>query len=78
MTPDIRRCPKCDGTMQLGFLPDASYGTTTVSTWYPGKAQKSFWQGTKIDREDSITVDAFRCERCGFVELYARAAGPAG
>ncbi len=60
--------------MRLGFIPDTSYGTTVVANWYPGVPRKSFWQGTKVDRDEMVALDAYRCERCGFVELYANGA----
>ena len=75
MNPD-RRCPKCDGTMQLGFIPDATYGSTVVAGWYPGRPQKSFWQGTRVDREEIVAIDAYRCPGCGFVEFYAIKSAP--
>ena len=75
MSPD-RRCPNCEGTMQVGFIPDATYGSNVVAGWYPGIPQKSFWQGTKVDREDMVALDAYRCQRCGFVELYAIKSAP--
>lgn len=64
-------CPKCNGYMVRGFLPDQSQGATFVATWYPGEPEKSFWTATKRDRSLGVPVGAFLCEKCGFLELYA-------
>lgn len=57
--------------MVRGFLPDQSYGATLVGNWYPGDPEKSFWTGTKRRPLIGLPVGAFRCEKCGFLELYA-------
>jgi hypothetical protein len=66
-----RRCPKCDGPMEQGFLPDSSYGDWLVSCWYKGPPKKSFWTRTKGHISEGIPIGAFRCSICGFLELYA-------
>ena len=66
------RCPKCAGSMELGFIVDKDHGGQTVSKWSPGTPVKSFWQGTKIDRELIIPVGTYRCSTCGFLEAFAR------
>ena len=71
MLPTTRTCPKCEGTMHVGFLPDATYGSTVVASWHEGPPRKSFWQGTRTDKDAQKAIHAFRCEACGFVELYA-------
>lgn len=53
-------CPKCEGEMVRGFLLDhaGNYGRV------PG-----VWT---LDFRTAIKVAAYRCGRCGLVELYAR------
>jgi hypothetical protein len=67
------RCPKCDGRMEQGFIPDGIHGGQITSRWAAGVPQKSFWTGIKSIPENAvIPVGTFRCESCGFLESYAR------
>jgi len=63
-------CPKCQGQMVQGFVPDYSHQTVTVGAWHRGRPKKSFWTGTKAPRSDGIPIGAFACEKCGFLEFY--------
>ncbi|MHA2297648.1 MAG: hypothetical protein ACXAEU_13815 [Candidatus Hodarchaeales archaeon] len=58
--------------MVEGFIIDIRYGGETVSSWYQGKPKKSFWTGLKIKRDQLHPISAFRCEKCGYLELYAQ------
>ena len=71
MAKSISECPKCAGTMEAGYLPDAAYAGQQIGRWAPGPATKSRWTVTKVAKE-TIPMCAFRCSECGYVELYAR------
>jgi hypothetical protein len=71
MTEFQKKCPKCDGEMVQGFIPDFSYGGSTVSSWHAGAPKESLWKGTKVNYPDGIPIGAFRCSNCGFLEFYA-------
>jgi hypothetical protein len=43
--------------------------------WIPGAPVKSFWSGVKAPRDTTLQVTTLRCERCGFLESYAREPG---
>ncbi len=64
------QCPKCQGEMIQGFLPDQS-PIILVSAWHEGHPKKSFWTGTKAPLAEGIPIGAFRCGKCGFLEFYA-------
>jgi predicted nucleic-acid-binding Zn-ribbon protein len=65
-------CPKCEGAMVQGFVPDFhQHSANRVGGWHEGPPKKSFWTGTKVERSEGIPIGAFRCNRCGFLELYA-------
>jgi hypothetical protein len=64
-------CPRCDGTMEEGFIPDSTHAAIRVSGWYRGKPERSFWLGLRVRMRDAVPLVAMRCRECGFVELYA-------
>lgn len=67
-------CPKCNGSMAEGFIIDqGDNGATHVSTFQTGAPRKSFWTGFKQSKEDQIAVTTLRCNRCGYLESYAKA-----
>jgi hypothetical protein len=38
------RCPKCNGKMDQGFIPNyGKGGRAYVSSWFEGLPEKSFW-----------------------------------
>lgn len=66
-------CPKCEGEMVQGFVPDHGHGgAILVSSWVAGPPAKSFWYGTKVQGK-GIPIGTFRCASCGYLESYARA-----
>jgi hypothetical protein len=67
-----KQCPKCDGSMEQGFILDMTHGARLISQWAPGAPVKSFWTGTKLPAEKLIPIGVFRCATCGFLESYAR------
>ena len=68
----MSNCPKCDGSMAEGFIVDQGYGAAHVSTFQAGEPRKSFWTGLKESKDDQIAITTLRCNRCGFLENYAK------
>ncbi|RST29981.1 hypothetical protein HMF7854_03420 [Sphingomonas ginkgonis] len=68
----MSECPKCQGRMEEGFILDVGYGTRTPSRWYAGTPVSSIWTGTKIRGVRNLPVVSLRCQRCGFLENYAK------
>ena len=58
--------------MSAGFILDEGYGTSRVSTWQGGTPKKSFWTGVNEKKEAQIEITTLRCDRCGYLESYAR------
>jgi hypothetical protein len=72
MEIDMPACPKCQGDMEAGFIPDFSYGTILQSNWFAGDAEKS-WRGSiKTSGKRQIVITTDRCTKCGYLESYAR------
>ena len=67
------RCPKCQGEMVQGFIPDHTYGALLVGSWYEGQPKKSFWVKTKKPLTEGTPIGAFRCAKCGYLEFYSNA-----
>jgi uncharacterized protein DUF6487 len=68
----MKSCPKCNGTMQRGFVLDnADQGAYKQARWVPGEPEKSFWTGLKVPKDASIPIVTLRCDRCGYLESYA-------
>ena len=66
------KCPKCNGRMVQGFIPDHTYGADLVGNWIEGPPKKSFWKITKAPVFSGVPIAAFRCANCGFLEFYSR------
>jgi predicted nucleic-acid-binding Zn-ribbon protein len=52
---DVKKCSKCGGEIEIGYLPGAF-------SWSAGK---SLWSIKK-----SLRIFAYRCKKCGYVEFY--------
>ncbi len=66
-------CPKCSGTMQEGFtLEIGAYDSNSQETWIEGQPEYEFWSGLKTSGRRRFAVISYRCEKCGFLEQYAR------
>jgi len=63
-------CPKCGSPMTTGFLLDHK-DHPRETEWIEGTPEKSFWSGLNLKNRRRFPVVADRCERCGFLELYA-------
>ena len=71
----ILTCPRCLATMEPGFVLDRShYGQPGEQQWVGGVPVKSFWTGLKTRGRMAYSVMTYRCERCGYLESYARTA----
>jgi predicted RNA-binding Zn-ribbon protein involved in translation (DUF1610 family) len=67
-----RKCPKCGGDMEVGYLRDRSHGATSRAAEWAEGVPESTWFGTlKVGATVRYQVEAFRCEKCGFLEQYA-------
>jgi hypothetical protein len=66
--PEPPVCPRCPSGMALGHLLDWSRAGLGMATWLEGRPKGL--GPSSLDR--SIPIMAYRCTRCGYVELYAR------
>jgi len=72
MANDDKICPKCNRTMEIGFITDVAYGAVFQSSWLPGiPVVRRFVGGVKWRQQDCRHVVTYRCSSCGFLESYA-------
>jgi len=59
--------------MEEGFMVDrGSKGMPSDQRWVEGQVERSFWTGLKTKGRETFAVRTYRCERCGYLESYAR------
>ena len=76
-----RPCLRCGGPTAIGALLPRSInlsGAGLLVRWYRGAGRFSKFWGDQRPAEDSrgLAVHAFRCERCGHLELVALSVEP--
>lgn len=69
-------CGKCGGNMVKGFAADKSEHYYMKLAWIDGEPQQASLLGIKGDNvdirgESRRDVRGLRCEKCGYLELYA-------
>jgi hypothetical protein len=57
--------------MEEGFIPDMSYGAILVGSWLEGAPEKSWTGGVKMKGKRRLSITAYRCTSCGYLESYA-------
>jgi hypothetical protein len=59
--------------MEEGFEITGPTGhTVKPDDWVEGKPEASFWTGTNLRGRARHQITTYRCERCGYLESYAR------
>lgn len=77
MPDDSTLCPKCGaGSMTHGCLLDQSGAFETISHWVPGVPRGAGKLAPTTPQIRRLPVLAYRCEKCGFLELYAKKLEP--
>ena len=69
MVQDARKCSRCDGRLREGFLEDRGE-TASALRWIEGPLEKGIFGGAKVMFKDRYDVSAFRCEKCGHLDLF--------
>lgn len=76
MEDDTIRCTKCGGGMVKGFAADKSEHHAFTLKWADGDPVQASLFGISGDNVNLANapiraVRGLRCERCGYLELYA-------
>ena len=66
-------CMRCHAHMEVGYVPDVTYGGYLLQNWCPGEPKSGFWMrpGLKVKKDQFIPVTTLRCPNCGYLESYA-------
>lgn len=66
------RCTQC-GTEDLepGFIEDAGEHSRGYARWIAGPLERGVFGGAKRLGRQRWQIDAWRCRRCGHLELWA-------
>jgi hypothetical protein len=64
-------CPKCQGELVQGFIPDLAFAQAVVGHWYKGPPRTHYSGDMKVPALGGLPIAAFRCSQCGYLELYA-------
>lgn len=73
MSANVPTCRSCGTALHKGFLPDFAHGAIVPGTWHSGEPVYRYFKsfGIKIQPDRQKPITAFRCERCGLIDLYA-------
>ena len=64
---DLKPCPKCEGTMEQGFIPNIGRGQLV---WFAGEPPATYRESFMFGRKP-IAVATCRCAACGYLKSYA-------
>ena len=67
---EAKVCPKCQQSMNRGFIPNQAPDFVYGSLWVEGEPKAGF-RGIKVPPELSLPIATYRCVACGFLESYA-------
>lgn len=71
---ELKECPRCAGSMSPGTLREiGQYGGNSPYVWAPLDDAPFPVKGVSSKRRDIII---YCCDKCGFLELYARPTAP--
>jgi hypothetical protein len=72
MPPTTPECRDCRVAMDTGLILDRTQGGSEEPVWITGTADKGFFGKVKERDRERFPVTAFRCPKCGRLELMAR------
>lgn len=72
---ETKPCPKCEGQMIYGRMRSKEDATNRY--WIAVKEESIFGRQALVEVGKGIPARAYRCQQCGFVEIYASDEGGA-
>ena len=72
----LSKCSGCAGQLELGWVPDASYGSYLQLHWHPGSPEKATFfglpAGSKVELGKMQPIVTHRCVECGMLHFQAQ------
>ncbi|MQY14414.1 hypothetical protein SRB5_45810 [Streptomyces sp. RB5] len=70
---DTYTCPNCGtvGGLAEGFIEDAGDGSRGYARWIEGRLERGIFGGAKRMWRLRRQIEAYRCAKCGRLELFA-------
>ncbi|WP_416237661.1 hypothetical protein [Streptomyces sp. NBC_00162] len=66
------RCTYCGAVgLEQGFVEDTGEGSRGYARWIAGPLERGLLGGAKSLGRPRRQIDAYRCPRCGHLELFA-------
>ena len=65
---ETKACPRCSGTMSLGALKEIGHYGNSPYEWASLNEPPFRVKGQPSNR---YGISVYRCEKCGFLEMYA-------
>ncbi|MFJ6632691.1 hypothetical protein ACIQMR_15060 [Streptomyces sp. NPDC091376] len=67
------KCTQCGTTdLEPGFVEDAGEHSRGYARWIAGPLERGILGGAKRMGRPRWQIDAYRCPKCGHLELFAR------
>jgi hypothetical protein len=66
----MKKCPKCQGEMEEGFIGDNSHGGGALKQKWGKQITKTL--GINMGVEDGKEVETYRCKNCAYLESYTK------
>ncbi|MCL2553639.1 MAG: hypothetical protein FWE15_25165 [Actinomycetia bacterium] len=65
-------CGQCGAIgLEPGFVEDAGQGSRGYARWIEGRLERGLLGGAKRIGRRRRQIEAFRCPKCGHLELFA-------
>ncbi|MGW0396554.1 hypothetical protein ACWD0E_01685 [Streptomyces sp. NPDC003002] len=67
------RCTYCGaaGSLEPGFVEDSGESARGYARWIAGPLERGLFGGAKRMGRPRRQIDAYRCQQCGHLELFA-------
>ncbi|UNS95304.1 hypothetical protein MMF93_01595 [Streptomyces tubbatahanensis] len=65
-------CTHCDTAgLEPGFVEDSGQNSRGYARWIAGHLERGIFGGAKRMGRQSRQIEAYRCSKCGHLELFA-------
>lgn len=66
-----KRCGRCGAPQKEGFILDSTHNAARVGQWAEGVPEYWILRILKMRGRRRLPIQAWRCTKCGLLEVYA-------